>query len=92
MRLNLIQFYFLTIFKGEIEQRQRDKVKRGEKTILQYFDWIPEDKEFLKLDRLINNKYQLDGKYRETGSWVYKKLLFCNYKNEDDKSDDNGEI
>ncbi|RHZ52174.1 hypothetical protein Glove_464g10 [Diversispora epigaea] len=61
-----------------IEQRQRDKVKRGEKTISQYFYWLPEDKEFLSFYGLINNKLQLDGKNRETGSWVYKKLSFYN--------------
>jgi len=75
--------------KAEIEQRQRDKVKRGEKTTSQYFYWLPEDKEFLSLYRLINNRLHLDGKQRETGSWVYKKLSFCKYKCEDNETNDN---
>ncbi|CAG8561828.1 Oxysterol-binding protein [Rhizophagus irregularis] len=62
--------------KGEIEQRQRDKVKNGEETILQYFDWVEDDQVFLNLNNLINNKYQIEEKYREKGSWVFKKLSF----------------
>ncbi|CAG8554581.1 13787_t:CDS:2 [Dentiscutata heterogama] len=62
--------------KGEIEQRQREKVKRGEETVLQFFDWLEEDDEFLSLYDLINNKSHLENKYKEKGSWVYKKLLF----------------
>ncbi|CAG8586977.1 974_t:CDS:10 [Ambispora gerdemannii] len=54
--------------KGEIEQRQRDKVKRGEETVLQYFDWIAPDERYLSLDKLINYNSK-DEKYKETGSW-----------------------
>ncbi|CAG8617097.1 24028_t:CDS:2 [Cetraspora pellucida] len=64
--------------KGEIEQRQRDKVKRGEATILQYFDWMEEDEGFLSLYNLIGSKLHLENKYKERGSWVYKGLLFKN--------------
>ncbi|CAG8662644.1 45548_t:CDS:2 [Gigaspora margarita] len=64
--------------KGEIEQRQRDKVKRGEETVLQYFDWMEEDEEFLSLYDSISNKSQLENKYKEKGSWVYKKVLSKN--------------
>ncbi|RIA83324.1 hypothetical protein C1645_743145 [Glomus cerebriforme] len=66
--------------KGDIEQRQRDKVKRGEEVNLQFFDWVEEDQEFLSLNDLINNKY-LEDKYKERGSWVYEKLAFKNNNN-----------
>ena len=65
-----------SILQGEIEQRQRDKVKRGERTILQYFDWIEEDPKYLALDEL--NPPLEDERYRERGSWVYKKLEYDN--------------
>ncbi|CAG8839018.1 22089_t:CDS:2, partial [Racocetra persica] len=55
--------------KGEIEQRQRDKVKRGEATVLQYFDWMEEDEEFLSLYNLIGSKLNLENKHKEKGSW-----------------------
>ncbi|CAJ0909369.1 16962_t:CDS:10 [Entrophospora sp. SA101] len=51
--------------KSEIEQRQRDKVKNGVKVELQYFEWNDNDQLFFSLDKLIDNKYQLDDKYKE---------------------------
>ncbi|CAJ0764813.1 8850_t:CDS:2 [Entrophospora sp. SA101] len=58
---------------GDIEQKQRDKVKNGIKSDLQYFEWHDDDQLFLSLEKLIDNKYHLDDKYREKGSWFYKK-------------------
>ncbi|CAG8552505.1 9451_t:CDS:2 [Acaulospora colombiana] len=74
--INEGDFVTASKLKGEIEQKQRDKVKRGEKVVLQYFDYIPDDKEFLRLDELIDGKFRLGDNNKETGSWVYKKLLY----------------
>ncbi|CAJ0758894.1 19880_t:CDS:2, partial [Entrophospora sp. SA101] len=52
---------------GDIEQKQRDKVKNGIKSDLQYFEWHDDDQLFLSLEKLIDNKYHLDDKYREKG-------------------------
>ncbi|CAG8470249.1 16826_t:CDS:2 [Acaulospora morrowiae] len=76
--INEGDFVTASKLKGEIEQKQRDKVKRGEKVNLQFFDYVPEDKEFLELYSLINGNQSIDDKYYENGSWVYNKLLYGN--------------
>ncbi|CAG8621642.1 13431_t:CDS:10 [Ambispora leptoticha] len=60
--------------KGEIEQRQRDKVKRGEETILQYFDWVDPDEKYLSLDKLINYSSK-EEKYKETGIAKARRIM-----------------
>ncbi|CAG8535797.1 6516_t:CDS:2 [Paraglomus brasilianum] len=61
--------------KAEIEQRQRDKVKNGEETILRFFDWVENDTVKNNLEELISGPR--DDRYVERGSWIYKRLSFA---------------
>ena len=74
MYLNELGFIF-SFAKAEIEQRQRDKVKNGEKTILRFFDWVENDPVKNNLEDLISGPR--DDRYVETGSWVHKSLSFA---------------